>query len=415
MILQFPHLDRAVDKSSERRARWPAGEWTVLSTQKTFLVPLGLPARLLRKMTRAQIETMAFDRIPLKLEDARVWVLLPNLGFFSSGVVTAWVVAAPLSAMPAAFDRVIPEDILLASFVSNRRFSRGALIVFDSPKICVWVSAGSGGKTIQISKQMLDSSSTASSLEPPPSMTAVLGTRASLVRLDGGGPAESSLKKFGEVRTEDAAQALSDQIPELRSGKRGTVLPYLIGEPGDESAGKFESVAAGAPTLFGRWARAALVLTALCLPVLTLGVWKHRYDRISNSLAAKMSDAYKQRFGAAVPDPVFALRAKSETRGAAAKSSAAPLWALLSAIDRISGQAASASLRLDAISLDGIRLEIRGTSSDVQSVAQWVAGLSAHPSLTEAALVSSEVRLSDKQTVFLVRAKLRLSRENPPS
>lgn len=157
-----------------------------------------------------------------------------------------------------------------------------------------------------------------------------------------------------------------------------------------------------------------LVLSSL-LPFAALWTAHGRFTSMSGSLVNMMSVAYENRFGAKVPDPLAALRAKSLSAADQDRPVVIPLHVWLPILDRISGQAAAAGLRLDVVSLNVARIEMRGSSADLQSVAQWVSGLSSDPSLADAALVQSEPRLSDKRTAFLVRARIRAETDKSSS
>lgn len=409
MILHFPYRQEKIEKKSAGRVRFPEGEWAVLPSRQTFLVPLTLPARLMRRLDDAQLHALAFDRIPLEANSTRIWMIRPRLGFFSRGAATALAVIAPLKVLPADAARCLPEDVLLASVAFEKRFAKGGLIVLDAPECVSVIGVSPGARILNVQKHFSDGGPVPG--EQIQSLVGELRRGAVLLRLNAGGSGESIFARYGNPVTEEATTFLSDRLPAVLGEKRMSLRPKLLESAQEKSA---RAVSARAlpqspPRLRLRY---AAVLLSLLLPAAALSVMKERMDRMSSFLTKQMSESYEKRFGAKVPDPLLALRAKSESISKEGRLPAVPLSAWLALADRLSSRAAESALRLDVISLDGVRVEIRGTSADLQSVAQWVSGLTSDPALQEPALVSSENRMSDRRAAFLVRAKFKIEGES---
>lgn len=419
MILNFPDQNQKIEKTFKGAARLSEGEWNILPSRQTFLVPITLPARLMRRLGESQIRGLVFDRIPLPAESSKVWLLIPRLGFFSTGLVTAWAVVAPLSALPAGFDRCIPEDLLLAALARDKRFKKGGLIALDTPQGITVIGIRPKAKSVQVWKHLITSGAPSGSTDIPDAVTALLGRGSILLRLNAGGSFEPILNKYGTVVTEDAAAGLSNSLPMLMSHAHASISPNLFAEakPPAGSSAAVRRLGVGISRTTWLWFRSAILLAALILPCASLWFAKDRADRVSARMLNEMRTGYEKRFGIKIPEslasnPLLALRDKSRSVSGAARPTAVPFHLWLALVDRLSAQAASSVLRLDAVSLDGVRVEIRGTAADLESVARWVSGLSSDPALTEAALVSSETRFSDKRIAFKVRARMRLA-ESP--
>lgn len=414
--LYFSGQNQKIEITQAGRKKLPDGEWTVLPSHLTFLVPLILPCRVLRRMGESQLRALVFDRIPLPADAARLWLLIPRLGFFSRGPATAWAVVSPLSALPANFDRCLPEDLLLTTLIWDKRFQKGGLVALDSSRGVTLMGISRGAKSVLIWKQVATSAGTGPAAEIPPALTSLLGQGSYFLRLNAGGPAESILSKYGTAVTEDAATALTGRLPLLMSKKNATLSPDIFAPPAVEKdrTGATEATQRKSPWPIWRQVRGALFCLAILLPCAALWAVKQKYIRQTESLLQTMQSGYEKRFGVKIPEslmsnPVLALRDKSRRASAADAATAVPLHAWLYLVDRLSSQAFASGLRLDAVSLDEVRVEIRGTAADLQSVARWVSNLSADPALADAALVSSETRMSDRRTAFKVRARVRLS------
>lgn len=396
-----------------RGARIPEGDWTVMPSRQTFLVPLTLPARVLKRLGETQLRALVFDRIPLPAESSKVWLLVPRLGFFSRGAVTAWAVAAPLFALPDGFDRCLPEDLLLAALlVRGKRLSKGGWLVLDAPGGITLIGVTANAKGIVVWKQ-LSSPASPPVAQIPESITAVLGPKSSIVRLNAGGSAESLLSKYGTVVTEDAFAALSGGVEYLLRQKDASVYPRLFstqtGSPAPRPSSVSLGVAGGVPPRL----REALVLLALILPILAIWSVRQRNILATDHLLNTMQGGYEKRFGAKIPaslmsNPLLALQDRSRFVSDAGRQTTIGLHAWLSLMDRLSNEAFRAGLQLDVVSLDVVRLEIRGNASDQPAVARWVSGLSADAALADVALVESKMRMSDRRTEFTVRSRLKI-------
>ncbi len=412
--LYFSEQNHKIELTVAGRKKLPDGEWTVLPSHLTFLVPLTLPARVMRRLGEAQLRALAFDRIPLPADAARVWLLIPRLGFFSTGLATAWAVVSPLSALPANFDRCLPEDLLLTTQIWDKRFKKGGLIALDSLHGLTLMGISRGAKSGLVWKQVAAAGlAEKSAVEIPSSLTAFLGRGSFLLRLNAGGSMESVLSKYGTVVTEDASSALSGRLSVLLSEKNAELSPNIFAAP---SAGKDRSASAHAaksPWRGWRWVREGVFCLALLLPCLALWTIKEKYTLRTVSLLQTMQAGYEKKFSAKIPEslmsnPVLALRDKSRGLAGADAATAVPFHTWLYLVDRLSSQAFASGLRLDAVSLDEVRVEIRGSAADLQSVVKWVSNLSSDPALADAALVSSETRMSDRRTAFKVRARIRI-------
>ncbi|OGH58389.1 MAG: hypothetical protein A3G34_13770 [Candidatus Lindowbacteria bacterium RIFCSPLOWO2_12_FULL_62_27] len=407
--MYFPGRNQKIERTPKGRSRWPDGEWTALPSRQTFLVPLVLPVKALRRIGEAQIREMVFDRIPLPAESAKVWLLIPRPGFFSRGRRTVWAAVAPAAAASDGADRCVPEDLLLTTLVWDKRFRHGGLIALDAAAGVTLIGVPPGGKPALVWKAILSGGPGA--VEIPTGIASMLGRKSTLLRLNAGGSIEPVLAKYGTVVTQDAMETLMDCVPALIAGKHATLSPGIAPHPSQPAS---IHLPAGLETGRPGWKilRAALLAISLLMPLAGLGLAKVRMTRLADQLQGRMLDGYEARFGVKVPDslrvnPLLALQDKARFAAPARAATSVPLHAWLAVVDRVSSQAAAATLRLDAISLDIVRVEIRGTAADPQAVAQWVATLSADPALADAALVSSETRMSDKRTAFKVRARLK--------
>lgn len=214
MILHFPDLDLKIEKTSAGRRKLPDGEWMVLPSRSTFLVPLTLPARVIRGASDKQLEDLAFDRIPLPAGAGKSWTLVPHLGFLSRGSATAFAAIAPLESLPADFEQCFPADLLLGAMVWDTRFAKGGCIALDTPACLTLIGVGPRAKTILVWKHMMDATG-----RPPvdlsPSISGLFGRGSTLLRLNAGGGSETLLGKYGTVVTEDASTALCNCLLEI--------------------------------------------------------------------------------------------------------------------------------------------------------------------------------------------------------
>jgi len=241
----------------------------------------------------------------------------------------------------------------------------------------------------------------------PESLGGFIHRRSAILRLNAGGPCESLLNKYGQPVDLPASATLAESILRLLNESPYTLRPnpFLtkIVPPGAGSQPQADGPVARRRVL--RW---AILAVAMALPCIGLTLLRDRLDRSSESMLAAMRTGYERRFGGAVPDPLLALKAKSKTSAAAGRPPAVPIHTWLSVLSRISDQAFASALRLDVVSLDGVRVDIQGSAADMQAVTQWVSGLTSDPILTDATLISSQPRMSDRRTAFLVRARIRL-------
>ena len=423
MLLHFPDLQQKIEKTSHGRFVFPDGEWTVLPSRQTFLVPVALPARVLRRLGDAQIRSLVFDRIPLPSAAAKAWLLVPRLHFFSRGQATAWAVVAPLSVLPAEFDRCLPEDLLLAEMVWDNRNSRGGWIVLDAPGAVTLIGVGPNAKTGAVWKQLSASGQARVAAAVPPAMTEFLGHKSSIFRLNAGGSFGPALEKYGNVVTEDAAAFLAGRVQNLLGQKEARAIPNILTAPSQEArdGGSSEKIAKrGLPASFVRALRLALLSLSLILPLVTLGVAGARLESVSSALVNTMVSGYENRLGTKIPEslasnPLLALQDKSRFAANADRQTTVSLQTWLSLLDRLSTQSAKSDLQLDLVSLDVVRIEIRGNAADQKSVGQWVSSLSSDSMLVDVALVESKLRMSDRRMEFTVRARMRIISEGSAS
>lgn len=202
--------------------------------------------------------------------------------------------------------------------------------------------------------------------------------------------------------------------------KKVSVHPAIIQTPASKKDARSAASGIAPDPARRRNIRMTWLVFVLVLPFLALWTAEKRMSRLSDTMVRTMMDGYEKRFGMRVPEslgasPLLALKDKARSAPAGAGPTSASLQTWLSVVDRLSGQAGASGLRLDAVSLDLVRVEIRGSAADLQSVAVWVSGLSSDPALADAALVSSEVRMSDKRTTFKVRARLKIRSEDVKS
>lgn len=378
----------------------PDGDWTAIPSRHSYLVPLSLPSRMIRRPDYAQIQNLALDRIPLQPESLKLWVLLPRPGFFSRGTATVLVAGVPSKSVGA--DRSFPEDILLGALALGRRFSKGGVVALDAPGCLTVLGLSRGAKTIVVQKYFGDAET-----DPLQPFAPFFKKGAVLLRLAAGGAGESLLARYGSFASEPAEDLLANQAGALLSEKRLTLRPKLVDAPpvSDKDQAADASIKR-APRVGWRY---GVLIASLILPLAGLGMMKTRFDRSTADMGLRMSESYERRFGAMVPDPLRAIMAKSETLSAQTRLPAVPLQAWLSASDRLSASAGSSSIKLDLVALDGVQVEVKGSAPDLESVARWVSGLSADPQLREASLVSSENRLIERRTTFLVRAKFKIA------
>ncbi len=405
MNFVFQDTGVTVELPTGGRSAPPSGDCEVTPSRISFLVPVVLPASLMRKMSESQIRAMAFDRLPTPPDTVRTWLILPRIGWFSRRTATAWVIAQPSSHIKSSGDLCVSEDALLAALTFDRRFDRGGVLAFDGSGMLTLIGVAQGRKNAMVLKQFLGSGS--APVELPPGMSACLGKGSSFVYLNGGGTARDALSRFGAMVEQDAAAQFADALKTVIAPRRFRMVPAVVPVPKSPSAADPSGLMRRGLHVL----RAAFVVLSLLLPFIALGTARSRHIRMMETIDRVMSDAYEKRFGARVPDPVMALRAKARQASEQTHAAVLPLSIWITALNRLGGQAESGGLRLDVASLDGARIEIRGSADDLKSVAQWVSNLADDPDLTEASLISSETRVSDKRTVFLVRAKLRSAAE----
>lgn len=402
MILCFPDRGRETVAAG---AKLSDAKWTAIPSRLTFLVPLALPAGSMKRLGDGQFQDLAFDRIPIAADQSRVWLAIPRLGFFSRGIRTVWAAIAPLTSLSSDFEHCIPEDLWLACLTQDRRFSKGGWIALDTPQMLTVIAVGSKKSRVpMVWKHMHQDRGAA--IEIPENVLSVLKRGSRILRLNAGGPCENLLARHGNLENVDSDEFMSAHlIPSMRQSRydfHPDIPSWMSGRVDTKT--KITSVPGSRSTWV--WARAFFLGLSLILPCLALALSRYNADRFSQSIRQSMVDAYGRRYGAQVPDPLMALRAKVKQRTETSRVTAAPAHIWLSAVDRLSGQARSRGLKLDIVMLDGVRVEVRGSAADLQSVAEWVSGLSSDPVLKESALVSSEMRMADKRTTFLVRARL---------